>query len=530
MPIEQSSPLLISGNIVDTKGNASYGHVLVEQGVIVSVGAARPELPAGTVVFEAGPDAYVFPGLLNLHTHVDASLLPIWDNPLWPWDNRFEWLHNPGYQASISDPLASMMAAWETPLRGASGPSVGVALQTMAEIQAIAGGTTTLQESDAMLLGGPQTFVRRGHVLVRNTGVDADVGLASNTMIFIPNFFYQANPTPAGRPKQDTSAWVPEPTEALSYYRKSVTTSRLHANLVHLAEGRSGVGLYTEGVDPYSRTEFGVFMRDIQALDVADVRASNFNIIHGCGIDVFDPASIEFLTTYGINLVWSPVSNMLLYGDTTFAPALIAAGVTTSLGSDWSPGGSKHVWYEAKYARFLLRQLGIPVSDAMLYQMVTTQPARAVNLRAGQIAPECFGDFFVLRSPAPGMSPLEVLFEADDSHTRAVIVAGVAAYGDPDIFSAWGLTPQRLPSQMGPVASTKAVFLPPELNVNLDVDYTKLHELLVSQHVPQLSLPLVVDDQNYQNSMRELSEYTVRYAEQAEASPTSPISIWKQSR
>ncbi len=42
------------------------------------------------------------------------------------------------------------------------------------------------------------------------------------------------------------------------------------------------------------------------------------------------------------SIIWSPLSNLLLYGGTTDIKAARAAGVSIALGSDWSPSGSKN--------------------------------------------------------------------------------------------------------------------------------------------------------------------------------------------
>jgi cytosine/adenosine deaminase-related metal-dependent hydrolase len=43
-------------------------------------------------------------------------------------------------------------------------------------------------------------------------------------------------------------------------------------------------------------------------------------------------------------IVWSPLSNLLLYGKTTDVAAARTAGLTIALGSGWSPSGSKTWW------------------------------------------------------------------------------------------------------------------------------------------------------------------------------------------
>ena len=57
-------------------------------------------------------------------------------------------------------------------------------------------------------------------------------------------------------------------------------------------------------------------------------------------------------------MVWSPLSNLLLYGDTADVSAAKAAGLSIALGSDWSPSGSKNLLGELKIARIVSDHLG----------------------------------------------------------------------------------------------------------------------------------------------------------------------------
>jgi cytosine/adenosine deaminase-related metal-dependent hydrolase len=45
----------------------------------------------------------------------------------------------------------------------------------------------------------------------------------------------------------------------------------------------------------------------------------------------------------GAKLVWSPLSNLLLYGQTALVYDALKAGVLVLLGTDWSPSGSRHL-------------------------------------------------------------------------------------------------------------------------------------------------------------------------------------------
>lgn len=520
MLLKQTKPVLISGNIVNSEGTSSYGFILVENGFISSVTSSKPVVPPGTIEYDAGNSSYIFPGFINLHTHVDYNLLPMWQNPyMYNWDNRFEWRNNAGYKNAISNPISYVRNNWETRLRdNNTGPTVGVAFQAMSEIQAVAGGTTVLQENTSIDEGCGK-YGNRSHVLIRNTGTAADMGLPSEDTIDSQVDFYDPDPKPEGIPHQDTSSWRPVESYGFKDFLNRYQSGTIKGTLVHLAEGRSGAGLFTKGVDAYSRNEFNTFMNTINTLSPEQFNATNFGIIHGCGIDVWDDKVISFLKQYNLSLIWSPVSNMLLYGDTTFAPELWFNDVLTCLGSDWSPSGSKHVWEEAKYARFFFDALEYPVSNQTLYQMITTNPAKALKIPAGSIEAGNFADFFILNCDNPGFTPLEALFQYDDRDTKAVITAGVPVYGEEDLFTQWGIVAQKLPPEMGQLASTMYVNFPSELQIDVQYDFDRLEQLFRSQGVSQFSLPLIKDDIFYQSVIADLKKYTLWYAWQIHILP-----------
>ncbi|NER95146.1 MAG: amidohydrolase family protein [Symploca sp. SIO1B1] len=508
---------LISGNVVDGNGLSSFKYVLVDNGRIVSVSEHKPKIPSQTIEYNAGQNSYIFPGLINLHTHIDYNLLPMWLNPhMYGWDNRFEWRANDAYHDAIRKPISYVRNNLQAQLRKKDdqSPNVGTVFQALSEIQAVAGGTTILQENTD-LDEGCHKYEDRKHILIRNTGTASDMGLEQKDMVGSHVDFYEPSHRPFGFSNQDTSNWLPKKNESFDDFVNNYKVGTIKGTLVHLAEGRSGVGLPRQGVDAYTRNEFNAFRQVVSLLDPKQFNSTHFGIIHGCGIDAWSNEHIAFLKKYGIDIIWSPVSNMLLYGDTIFTPQLQREGVLTCLGSDWSPSGTKHVWEEAKFARYFFDVLDCPISNLNLFKMITTNPAQALNIPAGSIEQGNFADFFILHCDDPTLTPLEALFRYDDKNTQAVITAGVPVYGCQDVFSKWQITTaQRLPKEMGEVASSMFVNFPPELNIDVEADFHELKKLFQSQGVSEFSLPLVADDTFYQSVIANLKKYTMSYRQQ----------------
>ena len=223
------------------------------------------------------------------------------------------------------------------------------------------------------------------------------------------------------------------------------------AYITHMAEGTRS--------DPFNRAEFRVG-RDMGLLVPGMV------LIHAVGMHVdngVDPARANemqsdfvYARNHHVSLVWSPFSNLLLYGQTLDIAEAIASGLNVSLGCDWSPTGSKNILDELKIARDVIdnafRNASTPraraalasLDDEALVNMVTKNPARALGMldhpgqpnRIGQVAPGFQADLTLISrdalarvtgSPKPAYS---ALVHAEHNDVSLVVVKGQPLYGD----------------------------------------------------------------------------------------------------
>lgn len=495
-------PLLLRGKVVQPDGSAVDRYVLVRDGVIQAVSRRRPPLTDDAMLVETGPNDWIFPGLIDLHTHTGYNVMPIWDyrkkynKPF--YGNRFNWRRDEAYKQDIGELFTKVKSLV---------PQNRNIIPAFAEIQAIAGGTTVLQEDgdlDRQIGGDGNPLICRG------TGVSTDLGL-SRDIRSVVDFF-----------EPDSKSSVPKVNLKTDYNDKTKTfigdyannRANLQATLVHLAEGRSGFGSDDPGVDPYTRLEFETFMADPAMSDAGAVRSSALTLIHGCGIDVHNPAHIQFLRDRNISVIWSPVSNLLLYGNTLEMEALVNGGINVALGSDWSPSGSKHVWDEAKNARFFFEAIGSIVSDVQIFQMVTTNAARCLGVdNVGRIATGCLADFFILRSPLESDDAMEVFFKTEDRDVRAVIIGGRPIYGARDFFEPFGLPLQNLPRVEGTAVKNKVLHLPENVGVNVEDGINKMEAAFKQFEVLRSNL-LVSSDTPYRERMTALRSYMLEFGEQ----------------
>jgi len=82
----------------------------------------------------------VYPGLIDLHSHVVYNILPLWSPPgtSEPFVNRKDWPRHGDYEGTVSDPANAL------------GALAGKAHLKYCEVKAVVGGTTAIQGSAKM--------------------------------------------------------------------------------------------------------------------------------------------------------------------------------------------------------------------------------------------------------------------------------------------------------------------------------------------------------------------------------------------
>ena len=154
-------------------------------------------------------------------------------------------------------------------------------------------------------------------------------------------------------------------------------------------------------------------------------------MIHGSALS---EADLHTLADAGCRLVWSPQSNLRLYGSTTLAGAARAAGMPVALGADWLPSGSTSLLAEMKVARRQLALEGHPIAAADLVAMVTSVAASMAGLsdHLGSLAEGRPADVLVLERHHS--DPYESVCLADPSWVELVSIGGDITYAREDWF------------------------------------------------------------------------------------------------
>lgn len=376
------------------------GIVYIDKGRIVAVQDRAQPAPGG---FDGVPrvetGGTLFPGLIELHNHLSYNALPLWAPVPKRFDNRGQWPAYKDYRPMISGPMTVIGE-----YRDASGqPALLPALVRYVECKCLLGGVTTTQGVMLASNAGIQRFYRG---IVRNVEQTDDPEL----------------PEAQGR-IADVAA--KDARRFLTELRKEDTCF-----LLHLSEG------VTDPSRPGS-----VARKHFLALEIApDEWALDdvFTGIHAAGLL---PEDFDVLTQKKGSMVWSPLSNLLLYGGTARVDAARAAGVQIGLGSDWSPTGSKNLLGELKVAwLYSQHALGGLFTARDLVAMATRDAARILKwgeavgtLDAGKRA-----DLLVIAGTAG--DAYDALIRAKETDVLLVMINGIARYGVSTLMAA--LAPQ----------------------------------------------------------------------------------------
>jgi hypothetical protein len=187
-----------------------------------------------------------------------------------------------------------------------------------------------------------------------------------------------------------------------------------------------------EGVGPEARNELACLSG--QSPDGVDVTLANTSLIHAVGITTADA---DRLAHAGARVIWSPRSNVSLYGFTADVVLLRNLGVTLALGTDWTVTGSMNMLRELACADQLNRvSYGGAFSDRELWEMATRGAARSAGVDdlIGALAPGYFADLAIFDG-ASGRDHAAVL-RAGVRDVVLVMRGGLVLHGDAELVEA----------------------------------------------------------------------------------------------
>jgi 5-methylthioadenosine/S-adenosylhomocysteine deaminase len=385
---------VLRGTLVTPDETIENGSLVVTDGMITAVGAAVT-VPADARVIDTG--GLIYPGLIDLHNHITWNAHPRWSPPL--TKNRYEWQAMDAYAVNLSGPQAKIRSLAQCDLA------------RFGEVKVLVWGGTSTAGS---------LFDKCSRGLVRN-------------LDYVSALF------PGEPAKEPPIQYRIFPMELKSDEEKSVRDA--------LAAGTAVVVHLSEGVDPSAA-------RELRMARAHGFLTRGFVIVHG--VPLLEKDFVE-LAANGVSLVWSPRSNIELYGRTADVAAAKKNKVLMAIAPDWSPSGSSGMIAELRYAAIWSDQQFPKVfTGRELLQMATSNAAKIARIdgKVGRLEKGLVADYVVVRRGTRS-DPYETLIYAAHDDMMIVAVGGRPLYGDETMMKA--VNPSAKPEAITVCGATKAV-------------------------------------------------------------------------
>ena len=337
-------------------------------------------------------DSVISPGLINPHDHISFANTP----PLPHGTERFEHRHD--WRKGINGHKKLTTA-------GTAGANSIIA----AELRFLLSGTTTTAGA-----GGKDGLIR---------DVDSAPSMLEGVkmkLVDSETFPLKDSTPPNPFPSASSTCSVYAPGR-----RTAASIANFDGFLPHIAEG----------VDDAAHLEF--LCQSDDATPTFQLLAKQTAIIHGIGVDAPDIAKLHPAQTA---LIWSPRSNIDLYGNTASVVLYDNLGVQIALGTDWLPSGSMNMSRELKCADDLnTTYFGKHFTDRQLWQMVTQNAAFSIGAQnaLGALKAGYAGDVSVF-STGPGKEYRAVIASTPED-VLLVLRGGKVLYGDGELLAQKGL-------------------------------------------------------------------------------------------
>lgn len=183
--------------------------------------------------------------------------------------------------------------------------------------------------------------------------------------------------------------------------------------------------IISEGIDAEARNEF-LCTSDQGGTGSQNLIQSHTAIGKGLGLKRVD---FELMAAQGTGLIWSPRSNLRLYGDT--ARIGNTEGVELAIGTDWMVTGSMNLLRELRCADDFNRDyLDERLSRHQLWAMATSNAANltATGSRIGRLASGYVADIAIF--DASVRSDYAAILRADPEDVVLVMRAGEVLFGE----------------------------------------------------------------------------------------------------
>ncbi len=428
----------IRGRIATFNSHAEIindGIVYIQGNKIIDVRKADQEAPDGFSKSDAIKcGGTVYPGLIELHNHLSYNIIPMWDVPK-KFSNRNQWRSHKDYRKSMTGPM-KVLGHIDGYLQ---------AIVRYVECRLLLAGVTASQGITLASHAGIRKFYKG---LIRNVEQTNDDDL----------------------PDADTRIADIDNAEKLKNRLENVT-----CYLLHLAEGnQETANKHFRALQLTNSNEYAI--------------TSTLAGIHSVGLF---PEDFAIMGNNNGTMIWSPMSNLLLYGVTADIVSAKENDILIGLGSDWTPSGSKNLLEELKVAKLISDQLGGVFTNEELCRMINTNAAKILkwDQHMGSIEAGKKADLIVLSGKKGNV--YEELIEAREQTVIWSVIAGIPRCGQNRIMSKFDIPLEKVKMK----SVTRYLYLENPFGdnpIDVSISYTKAKRMLEigMNNLPQLTIDM----------------------------------------
>jgi 5-methylthioadenosine/S-adenosylhomocysteine deaminase len=367
-----------SENDIVEKGTIYINSATIQ--AIVKEGEPIPEALKNQPVYDTG--GTIFPGLIELHNHLSYNCLPFWPVPE-KYRNRGQWQGIDLYKNLISGPMKILGKT----------PGFVEAIVRYVECKCLVAGVTTSQGIMLFSNAGIRKYYQG---IVRNVESPDDPKL-SRVDAHIPDIAAK------------------DGTHFLHQLQKASCL------LLHLSEGTDDSAL-----------------KHFKSLHISRGKWAITDALAGIHCVALKRADYRIMKQKGASMIWSPMSNLMLYGATANIAEAKASGINIGIGSDWSPSGSKNLLGELKVAKLYSGNNNEIFSDFEILSMATVNAAKIIRwdehigtLEAGKLA-----DCIVIDGETG--DPYRQFLHASEKDLNLVVINGTPRSGSTKLMKKFG--------------------------------------------------------------------------------------------
>jgi len=375
----------LRGRIVTMNSRRSIisdGIVYIDKGKIVALSKSTATAPEGfSGIPVVNTKGTIYPGLIELHNHLSYNILRLWQVPK-KYTNRDQWGGTDEYRKTISGPMNVLGRT----------PGYIEAIVRFVECKCLMGGVTTSQGIALFSNNGIQKYYRG---VVRNVESTDDADL----------------------PEALAKISDVEASSAEKFFER---LKKQQCMLLHLSEG----------TDDSAHQHF----RDLQ---LKNGQWAITNALAGIHCVALENDDYKKMKASNASMIWSPLSNLLLYGKTADIVSAIKNKLLIGLGSDWSPSGSKNLFGELKVARLASNELGIFKRKSDILALATINAARILKWekQLGSIENGKRADLMVMSGTSG--NAYDQFLSRSETAISLVVINGIPRYGHESIMNKW---------------------------------------------------------------------------------------------